>query len=140
MSSEKPAALKEIFDRTRMRFLADETEAVWPQFDAERFFTLATAGLDVIVDDRPSVSVGVRLTDAELIGAPWIVVVGRRLAEGFVEVRDRATGETRDVALADGDMVIKDKTVMAVGPEDQKLTSEIEGRFFIDDRTIYVRN
>ena len=45
-----------------------------------------------------------------------------------------------DVALADGDMVIKDKTVMAVGPEDQKLTSAIEGRFFVDDRTIYVRN
>ncbi len=60
---------------------------------------LATAGLDVIVDDRPGVSVGVRLTDAELIGAPWIVVVGRRLAEGFVELRDRATGQTRDVAL-----------------------------------------
>jgi DNA-directed RNA polymerase subunit beta' len=45
-----------------------------------------------------------------------------------------------DVALADGDMVVKDKTVMAVGPDDQKLTSQIEGTFFVDDRTIYVRN
>ncbi len=45
-----------------------------------------------------------------------------------------------DVALTDGDMVVKDKTVMAIGPEDQKLTSAIEGRFFVDDRTIYVRN
>jgi prolyl-tRNA synthetase len=62
---------------------------------------LAGAGHDVIVDDRAGVSVGVRLTDAELIGAPWIVVVGRRLAEGFVEVRDRATGESRDVALGE---------------------------------------
>ena len=53
-----------------------------------------------VVDDRPGVSVGVRLTDAELIGAPWIVVVGRRLAEGFVELRDRATGETRCVSVA----------------------------------------
>jgi prolyl-tRNA synthetase len=62
---------------------------------------VAATGLDVIVDDRSGVSVGVRLTDAELIGAPWIVVVGRRLAEGFVEVRERATGETRDVPLAE---------------------------------------
>ena len=45
-----------------------------------------------------------------------------------------------DVALADGDMVLKDKTVLAVGPEDQKLYSAIEGRFFVDGRTIYVRN
>ncbi len=62
---------------------------------------LAAAGLDVLVDDRAGLSVGVRLTDAELIGAPWIVVVGRRLGEGFVELRDRASGETRDVALAE---------------------------------------
>jgi prolyl-tRNA synthetase len=58
-------------------------------------------GLDVIVDDRAGLSVGVRLTDAELVGAPWIVVVGRRLAEGFVELRRRADGETRDVALGE---------------------------------------
>ncbi|MDF2762390.1 MAG: DNA-directed polymerase, beta subunit, partial [Thermomicrobiales bacterium] len=45
-----------------------------------------------------------------------------------------------DVALADGDMVLKDKTVLAVGPDDQKLFSAIEGRFFVDGRTIYVRN
>jgi prolyl-tRNA synthetase len=62
---------------------------------------LSAAGRDVLVDDRSGVSVGVRLTDAELIGAPTIVVVGRRLGEGFVEVRDRATGASRDVALAD---------------------------------------
>ena len=62
---------------------------------------LAAAGLDVIVDDRPGLSVGVRLTDAELIGAPWIVVVGRRLAEGFVEVRRRSGGESEDVPLGE---------------------------------------
>jgi DNA-directed RNA polymerase subunit beta' len=37
-------------------------------------------------------------------------------------------------------MVLKDKTVLAVGPDDQKLHSAIEGQFFVDDRTIYVRN
>jgi DNA-directed RNA polymerase subunit beta' len=45
-----------------------------------------------------------------------------------------------DPALIDGDLVVKDKTVMAVGPDDQKLVSDIDGRFFLDDRTIYVRN
>jgi prolyl-tRNA synthetase len=62
---------------------------------------LSAAGVDVIVDDRPGVSVGVRLTDAELIGAPWIVVVGRRLPEGVVEVRHRASGEAEDLPLGE---------------------------------------
>ncbi|MBX6751156.1 MAG: proline--tRNA ligase, partial [Micromonosporaceae bacterium] len=61
----------------------------------------SAARVDVIVDDRPGVSVGVRLTDAELIGAPWIIIVGRRLGEGLVEVRQRATGQTQDMPLAD---------------------------------------
>ena len=43
-------------------------------------------------------------------------------------------------ALIDGDLVVKDKTVLAIGPADEKLHSEIDGRFFLEDRTIYVRN
>ncbi len=57
------------------------------------------AGLRVLVDDRAGVSPGVKFTDAELIGIPTIVVVGRRLAEGIVEVRNRRSGERTDVAL-----------------------------------------
>ena len=68
---------------------------------------LSAGGLDVIVDDRAGLSVGVRLTDAELIGAPWIVVVGRRLGEGLVELRSRADGETRDVPLAEVQSLLK---------------------------------
>lgn len=59
------------------------------------------AGLRVIVDDRAGVSPGVKFTDAELIGVPTIVVVGRRLAEGLVEVRDRASGDRADVPLGE---------------------------------------
>jgi prolyl-tRNA synthetase len=62
---------------------------------------LAERGLRVLVDDRPQVSVGVKFTDAELIGIPRAVVVGRRLADGYAELRDRATGERADVPLAD---------------------------------------
>jgi prolyl-tRNA synthetase len=52
-----------------------------------------------IVDDRKQASPGVKFKDAELIGVPTIVVVGKGLATGVVEVKDRRTGERREVAL-----------------------------------------
>jgi prolyl-tRNA synthetase len=61
---------------------------------------LADTGLRVLVDDRDATA-GVKLTDAELIGVPWTVVVGRRADEGVVEVRDRARGETSEVRMDD---------------------------------------
>ncbi|MBU2669986.1 proline--tRNA ligase [Actinoplanes bogorensis] len=67
---------------------------------------LVDAGLRVLVDDRTNVSAGVKFTDAELIGIGRSVVVGRRLAEGFVEFRDRRTGERNDVAVTDIPRVI----------------------------------
>lgn len=60
-----------------------------------------TAGLRVLLDDRVSVSPGVKFNDAELVGVPTIVVVGRGLADGVVEVKDRRTGEKQDIALAE---------------------------------------
>jgi prolyl-tRNA synthetase len=59
---------------------------------------LSAAGVEVLYDDRRRVSPGVKFNDAELIGVPTIVVVGRNLAEGTVEVRDRASGARQDVA------------------------------------------
>jgi prolyl-tRNA synthetase len=61
---------------------------------------LVAAGLTVLYDDRPKVSPGVKFKDAELLGMPVIVTVGRGLAEGVIELRDRATGERQDVDLA----------------------------------------
>lgn len=58
---------------------------------------LHAQGLTVLYDDRPKVSPGVKFKDAELIGVPTIVVVGKGLADGVVEVKDRATGEREDV-------------------------------------------
>ncbi|WP_433533345.1 proline--tRNA ligase [Micromonospora sp. CA-263727] len=60
---------------------------------------LAAAGLRVLVDDRTGVSAGVKFTDAELIGIPRTVVVGRRLTDGYVELRNRATGERIELSL-----------------------------------------
>lgn len=62
---------------------------------------LEAAGLDVIFDDRPKASPGVKFGDAELLGVPTIVVVGRGFAAGKVEVKDRRSGEAREVAVAD---------------------------------------
>jgi prolyl-tRNA synthetase len=61
---------------------------------------LAAAGYEVLLDDREGLSAGVRFTDAELLGMPWTVVVGRRAAEGVVELRDRRTGAREEVPLA----------------------------------------
>jgi len=59
-------------------------------------------GFDVLFDDRPGkVSLGVKFKDAELIGVPTIVVVGKGFVDGTVEVKDRASGDKVDVALAD---------------------------------------
>ncbi|QBR94121.1 proline--tRNA ligase [Nocardioides euryhalodurans] len=63
---------------------------------------LSAQGLDVLYDDRTGkVSPGVKFKDAELIGVPTILTVGRGLADGVVEVRDRRTGERTDVPVAD---------------------------------------
>ena len=62
---------------------------------------LERAGVRVLYDDRAKVSPGVKFKDAEMLGVPTIVTVGKRLADGVVEVRDRATGERQDVAVED---------------------------------------
>ena len=62
---------------------------------------LVPRGLDVLIDDRPRASPGVKFADAELLGLPVIVVVGRGLAEGVIEVRDRRSGERSEVPVAD---------------------------------------
>jgi prolyl-tRNA synthetase len=68
---------------------------------AEITLALEAEGLTVLFDDRRGVSPGVKFKDSELIGIPTIVVVGRGLADGVVEVKDRASGERREVPVDD---------------------------------------
>ncbi len=95
----------------------DEAGLVWPRhvapadvhvvatgkeaaiFEAATGFAeaLSARGLDVIYDDRAKVSPGVKFKDAEIIGVPTIVVVGRGLADGVVEIKDRRSGTRREV-------------------------------------------
>lgn len=60
---------------------------------------LESAGLDVLYDDRPKVSPGVKFGDAELVGVPKIVIVGRGAADGQVELWDRSTGDREAVSV-----------------------------------------
>lgn len=100
---------------------SDEKGLVWPAsvapFDVqvvatgrdEAAFTLSAtlsddldaAGFDVLYDDRPKVSPGVKFGDAELIGVPQIVIVGRGAADGEVELWDRRSGERTVVPAAE---------------------------------------
>ncbi|MDT7544406.1 MAG: prolyl-tRNA synthetase [Actinomycetota bacterium] len=69
--------------------------------EAERIAgELEAAGVSVLLDDRGA-SFGVAFKDAELLGAPTVLVVGKGLAEGIVELRDRRSGDSRSVPLAD---------------------------------------
>lgn len=61
---------------------------------------LDAAGIEVLFDDRPKVSPGVKFKDAELLGMPFVVVIGRSFADGVVELRVRG-GETLSVAADD---------------------------------------
>src|SRR5690606_8505569 len=59
---------------------------------------LEAKGLRVLVDDRKAAP-GVKFNDAELLGIPTVVIVGRGLKDGLVELRDRRTGERSDVPV-----------------------------------------
>ena len=60
---------------------------------------LEALGVSVMLDDRRDASAGVKFKDAELIGNPVIVIVGKALADGNVEVRVRRSGDKQEVAL-----------------------------------------
>jgi prolyl-tRNA synthetase len=60
---------------------------------------LESEGMRVMLDDRRDASPGVKFKDAELIGIPFIVIVGKALATGKIELRNRLTGEKSEVAL-----------------------------------------
>lgn len=100
---------------------ADERGLLWPAeiapFDVhviaagrdEAAFDLAAklvdeldaAGMDVLYDDRPKLGPGVKFNDAELLGVPKIVIVGRGAADGIVEFWDRRSGDRREIAVAE---------------------------------------
>ncbi|MBK4119900.1 prolyl-tRNA synthetase [Kocuria rhizophila] len=75
---------------------------------------LEAAGVSVLFDDRPKVSPGVKFRDAELLGVPTVLVVGRGLADGVLELKDRRSGTSRDIAR---DRVVAEITAELQGQE-----------------------
>jgi len=71
----------------------DVAESLVASLDAARY--------DVLFDDRPKVSPGVKFGDAELLGVPQIIIVGRSAVDGIVELWDRRSGERTQVAVSD---------------------------------------
>ncbi|TVT25456.1 proline--tRNA ligase [Amycolatopsis rhizosphaerae] len=61
---------------------------------------LDAAGIRVLLDDRKATP-GVKFADAELVGVPTILVVGRGLAKGLVEIKDRASGDREEVPVGE---------------------------------------
>ena len=75
---------------------------------------LEARGIEVLYDDRVKVSAGVKFADAELLGVPYVVVVGRSLADGTVEFRRRADGERTDLVAADAAEVVATQVMEAL--------------------------
>ncbi|MFN8046477.1 MAG: proline--tRNA ligase [Dermatophilaceae bacterium] len=80
-------------DRTRDPQVFETAEVLTRELEA--------AGLTVLLDDRERVSPGVKFKDSELIGVPTIVVVGKSLENGVIEIKDRRSGERREVPVAE---------------------------------------
>jgi prolyl-tRNA synthetase len=81
--------------------IAQQDDPAVVEAGEELYQALLDAGVDVVVDDR-QVRVGVKFSDAELVGIPFRVTVGKRgLAGGTAELTERATGSTIQIPLAD---------------------------------------
>ena len=78
--------------------LSDKDPEIWNTAGSVADACIA-AGLETVVDDRAE-RPGVKFADADLIGFPWQVIVGKKgVANGIAEVKERATGERFEVAL-----------------------------------------
>ncbi|WP_392508387.1 proline--tRNA ligase [Naumannella halotolerans] len=84
----------------RVHIVATGKDAAVLEKATEIAAALDEAGVSVLLDDRKA-SPGVKFADAEMLGMPTTVVVGRGLADGFVEVRDRRSGMAENVAVDD---------------------------------------
>jgi prolyl-tRNA synthetase len=81
--------------------VAQQNDAAVAEAGERSYRALQDAGVDVIIDDRTD-RAGVKFSDAELVGIPFRVTIGKRgLAAGTAEITDRATGSTVHVPLAD---------------------------------------
>ena len=96
--NERPTEVEAEADRSALTLLRDDLRLTGTKVGCD---TLDCGVGSVLYDDRPKVSPGVKFKDAELLGMPTILVVGKGLADGTVEVKDRRSGERTEVPVAD---------------------------------------
>ena len=80
--------------------IANVADAPQLELGEQLYGAFQAAGIDVLLDDRGE-RAGVKFKDADLLGIPWRVVVGRGAADGQVELVQRASGERSDVPAAE---------------------------------------
>ncbi len=80
--------------------LVRSSDEIQRELAEDLYSRLSAEGFEVVYDDR-DMSPGIKFKDADLLGCPAQVVVGKRAGEGFVELKDRRGGERTDVAVAD---------------------------------------
>jgi prolyl-tRNA synthetase len=81
--------------------VAQQNDATVAEAGERAYQGLLEAGVDVIIDDRTD-RAGVKFSDAELVGIPFRITIGKRgVAAGTAELTDRATGETVVIPLDD---------------------------------------
>ncbi len=94
--------------------VAQQNDAAVAAAGERAYAALLAAGVDVIIDDRPD-RAGVKFSDAELVGIPFRVTIGKRgVAAGIAELTDRATGETTAVPLDDVAKHVREAVAAAI--------------------------
>ncbi|HXT89858.1 MAG TPA: proline--tRNA ligase [Trebonia sp.] len=94
--------------------VAQQNDAAVAEAGERAYAALLDAGVDVIIDDRPD-RAGVKFSDAELVGIPFRVTIGKRgLATGTAELTDRATGETTPIPLDDVAKHVREAVTAAI--------------------------
>jgi prolyl-tRNA synthetase len=95
--------------------VAQQNDAAVAEAGERAYRALLDAGVDVIIDDRPD-RAGVKFSDAELVGIPFRITIGKRgLASGTAELTDRATGETVAVPLDEVTKHVREAVSQALG-------------------------
>jgi prolyl-tRNA synthetase len=94
--------------------VAQQNDAAVAEAGERAYRALLDAGVDVIIDDRPD-RAGVKFSDAELVGIPFRITIGKRgLASGTAELTDRATGETEVIPLDEVAKHVREAVAQAI--------------------------
>jgi prolyl-tRNA synthetase len=88
--------------------VTNSSDAALAEFGAKLAAELEAAGFDVLLDDRDE-RAGVKFKDADLVGIPYRVNVGKKAAGGVVELVTRATSTSVDVPLTEAVALLKQR-------------------------------